>query len=295
MPQAQAQQTPFLPAQTQFNGERLADALRVIKASFDLGVATSNPDGKPISQWLAADFKKFSADDIFIIRAAITDERYDLIDSLKPTAMSRAEFTRTILREAARRGILENFYDERFQNVPMSDVTVSRPLQAPANAQRPVTANPVELALHDAAASVVFNPRTAAITIEPDVANAMRRPDLSLFGVSIVNDAATYDLGYTTGALPQFRRGQTLELGLGFVQGPEQVQQAFCPVTNEIFRQSGRTLDQTEAFSAGFIQARIDARSNFQGTDVATGITAACPSVTPPATRQDRVNLALAR
>jgi hypothetical protein len=292
-PQATAQATRFLPAQTQFSGERLTDLSRLLKARFDLGPSTRNPDGRPISQWTTADFQKLDDVDIFTIRAAVVDERYDLIDSLKPTSMSRAEFSRAILREAARRGTIENFYDDRFQGMPMANVTVARPLQVAPSAQRQVSANPVVLALYDAAKNVIRDPRTSAIAIEPDVANAMSRPDLALHGVSIANDSATYDLGYTVGALPQYRREQPLEIVLGFVQQPSQVQQAFCPIINEIFRQSGRTLDQTEAFSAGFAQARIDARTNFQGQDIASGFAAACPSVTPLATRQDRINFAL--
>jgi hypothetical protein len=292
---AQAQATPFLPAQTQFNRDLLNDSIRAIKAKFDLGVSTSNPDGKPISQWTTVDFRKFTDEDIFAIRAAFVDERYDLIDSLKPTAMSRSEFSRAILRESARRGVVENFYDRRFQGMPMADVTVARPLQATPSAQRQVSANPVVLALFDTAKNVIRDPRTSAIAIEPDVVNAMRRPDLALHGVSIANDSATYDLGYTAGALPQYRREQPLEIVLGFAQQPPQVQQAFCPIVNEIFRQSGRTLDQTEAFSAGFAQARIDARTSFQGQDIASGFVAACASITPLATRENRINFAIVR
>lgn len=292
-----AQQTPqaSLPAQRSFNQQALEDLARGIIARFDLGRTSDNPNGTPISQWTAQDFFKFDNSEIFAIRAMFSDERYDLIDQIKPTSMNREQFSRAILRESARRGILENPYERRFSDIPTNDVTVMRPLGVSPQAQRAVTASPVTLALNDSATNVILNPRTAGILIEPDVARAMGRPDLALNGVSIANDAATYDFGYTVGALPEFRRGQQLEKGLGFVQPPEVVQQAYCNVTAEIFRQSGRTLDQTEAFSAGFIQARIDARTNFQGTDIPVGTTASCPVVTPRVTTQDRINFALAR
>ncbi len=52
----------------------------------------------------------------------------------------------------------------------------------------------------------------------------------------------------------------------------------------------GRTLDQTEAFTAGFVQARVDARSNFQGTDIPVGFSSPCSSVSARVTLQDRLN-----
>jgi hypothetical protein len=224
-----------------------------------------------------------------------SDERYDLIDQIKPTTMNREQFSRAILRESARRGIVDNPYERRFSDFPQRNITVTRPLGVSPNPQNQVTASPVILALNDSATNVILNPRTAGFLIEPDVARAIGRPDLALNGVSIANDAATYDFGYTVGALPEFRRGQQLEKVLGFVQPPDVVQQAFCPVVGEIFRQDGRTLDQTEAFTAGFIQARIDARTNFQGTDIPVGTTALCPASAPRVTSKDRIDFRIVR
>ena len=291
---AQAQATPApqtsLPAERSFNQQALEDGARIIVARFDLGRTSSNPDGRPISQWTAQDFFKFSNSEINLIRAMFSDERYDLIDQIKPSSMNREQFSRATLREAARRGTLENPYMRRFSDLPTNEVSVMRPLGVSPEAQRQVTATPITLTFYDNAAIIIINPRIARIEIEPDVARAIGRPDFAGSGVSIANDAATYDLGYTVGALPQFRRGQILGLALGFAQPAEVLEAAFCPISSEIFRLEGRTLDQTEAFAAGFAQARIDARSNFQGTNIPVGLSSPCPSISARVTLQDRLN-----
>jgi hypothetical protein len=290
-----APQVTSMPVERTFNQTALEDGARITIARFDLGRTSSNPNGTPISQWTAQDFFKFSDSEISLTRSMFGDERYDLIDQIKPKSMNRVQFGRAILRESARRGILANPYERRFGGIPTNAVTVIRPLGVLPEAQDRVAAAPLRLTLHNNATVIIKNPRIAGIQIEPDVAHAMGRPDLALHGVSIANDAATFDFGYTVGAMPEFRRGQTLELSLGFAQTPEVLQTAFCLIVGEIFRQPGRTLDQTEAFSAGFVQARMDARSNFQGSDIPVGLSASCPSTASRATTQDRLNFGLAR
>lgn len=282
--------------ETGFNEASLERFVGNMEGIYNTGRNSSNPTGQPLRNWTPDDFGVLGTDMLTLIRAVISSERYDLVDRLKPQSMSRAEYSRAILREAARRnnGDLEDFYAYRL-DAPVSSVTVSRPIGVAASAQVRVTADPEILAIHDAAANILKNPRYGGVVFEPDVAQAMRRPDLALAGVPVRTDAATYDLGYTAGATVAMRSGQQLPLSIGFVEKPDQVQPAYCAVTNDIFSRQGRIVDQTEAFTAGFAQARIDAKSNFQGQEVATGLFGSCPVQTTPLTTNTRLALAITR
>jgi hypothetical protein len=274
---------------SEFKAKGLEDAADRTIEMYNLGVVSGNPDGKPLAQWTPADFYKFHDNAIDELRAMISDERYDLIDRIKPTAMNRAEFVRSVMRETAKRGTTEHYYDWRFRDIPLTDVSVARPLDVPAASQRTVSANPVQLALHDAAAAVIKNPRAGAMVIEPDVAAKIGKSALS---ISLATDTSTYDLGYTVGALPLFRIGMPMAIAINFGQGRDNVQKAYCSIAFEIFK-TGRTLDQTEVFSAGFLQARIDGKSNFEGTEKETGAFAPCASGALSVTTEDRLNFRL--
>lgn len=294
---AKAQPTPApRNPETGFNDTFLEQSVLDLEGIFNSGPNSSNPTGRPLRNWTPDDFGVLSTNMLTIIRAVISSERYDLVDRLKPENMGRAEYSRAILRESASRnnGDLENFYSRRLA-APVSSVTVSRPIGVPTSAQVRVTADPSILAIHDAAVSILRNPKYAAVVFEPDVAQAMGRPDRALAGVPVRTDASTYDLGYTAGAAAALRAGQSLALSVGFVEAPEKVQRAYCMIAFDIFRSAGRTVDQTEAFSAGFLQARIDARSNFQGQEVPLAFNSPCPSVSAPLTNQDRLDFAIVR
>lgn len=293
---AQAPAATERNSETGFSDAGLEGFVTRMEGVFNSGQNSSNPAGRPLRNWTPDDFGVLGTDMLTLIRAVISSERYDLVDRLKPQSMRRAEYSRAILREAARRnnGDLEDIYAYRL-DAPVSSVTVSRPIGVAASAQVRVTADPEILAIHDAAANILKNPRYGGVVFEPDVAQAMRRPDLALAGVPVRTDAATYDLGYTAGALVSFRQGQPLALSVSFVQKAPVVQAGYCAVAFDIFRSSGRTVDQTEAFVAGFAQARVDARRGFQGQDAALGIMAHCPPVAVTLSNQDRLNFAIVR
>jgi hypothetical protein len=235
-----------------------------------------------------------------IIRAMIQDERYDLVDRIKPTAMSRAEFSRAVLRELARRGELKTLYDRRFSDVSERVATVQRPLHVPPANQRTQKGDVVTIALSDAATNAVVNPLSAKafrINIENDVAAQIGLPvraDGNLSGIDTRTDTAAYDLGYTVGALPQFRVGAIFEKGISFKEeGHAKINYAFCLVVNNIFSMEGRIINQRQVFTVGFMQGRIDTRNNFQSTEYKIGIFDLCPAHTPVPTEQDLANLAL--
>lgn len=272
-----------------------------ISVIYNSGAVKQNPDGKPLAQWTVDDIKgKFITSELNIIRAIIQDERYDLVDRIKPTAMSRSEFSRAVLRELAKRGELKTLYDRRFSDVSERVATVQRPLQVPPANQRTVTGDVVTIALSDAATNAVVNPLSTEafrINIENDVAAQIGLPvqaDGKLSGIDTRTDTAAYDLGYTVGALPQFRRGAPFEKGITFrEQDANEINEGYCVVVNEIFAQSGRSLNQREVFTAGFSQGRSDARTNFQGREAQTGLFDLCPARTPAPTEQDLAKLAL--
>lgn len=294
-PQAQQPATTRNP-QTGFNEVLLERFVGNMEAIYNTGPNSSNPRGLPLRNWTPDDLGVLDTATLSAIRAIISSERYDLVDRLKPQNMSRAEYSRAILREAASRnnGDLEDFYSHRLA-APVASVQVSRPIGVPASSQVRVSADPAILAIHDAAVNILRNPRYAGVVFEPDVAQAMGHPELALAGVTVRTDASTYDLGYTAGATVVMRNGKALPLSIGFVENVDQVHAGYCAVTNDIYARQGRSVDQTEAFSAGFAQARIDARSNFQGQDVPTGLNGACPAQTPPVTDNVRIALAITR
>lgn len=260
------------------------------------GVSNVNPDGKPFREWNAADLSRLSEGELSTIRAISIYENYDLLDQIKPNGMSRAEFSRSILREAARRGDAMDYYERRMP-FGVDSVTVSRPQEAPPERRVTVTEHPAFITARDATVGILRNRNLGAITVQPDVAaQTGLRPDPQgrPAGFGIQTDTSAYDLGYTMGAAPQNRPNGSTPLELLFDQGPEQITYGYCAATNDMYARQGRTIDQQEAFSAGWLQGRQDARSDFSPTDVRIGVLGTvCPVSTPPVNDNVRQMLAL--
>lgn len=297
----QAQQDPQDPRlQT---GPTPPDRIYEAQARFVRGYITDfggrtqyNPDGKNFRDFTAADFSRLPDRDLSTIRAIFIEENYDLIDQIKPTRMSRAEFSRGILREAARRGEAMNYYEFRMP-FGVENVTVARPQEAPPERRVNLTESPAFITARDTAVGILRNRNLGSVNVQPDVAAQVGlRPDAQgrLPGFGIPTDTAAYDLGYTMGAVPQNRPNGSAPLELLFDQGPEQITYGYCAATNDIYAQRGRVIDQQEAFSAGWMQGRQDARSDFNPTDVRIGVLGSvCPVSTPPVNDNVRLMLAL--
>lgn len=260
------------------------------------GRSSYNPDGKPLRQWNATDLTRLTTGELSTIRAIFIFENYDLVDRIKPDGMSRAEFSRSILRESSRRGEVMDYYERRLP-FAVDTVTVARPQEAPAAQRVTVTESPALITARDAAVGILRNRNLGAITVQSDVATQTGiRPDPQgrPAGIGIQSDTSVYDLGYTMGAIPQNRANGSLPLSLLFDRTPAEISSAYCVATNDIYAQRGRTIDQQEAFSAGFAQGRSDTGANFDPAEARIGILGTvCPTNTPAVNDNTRLMLAL--
>lgn len=255
-----------------------------------------NPDGKSFRQWNAEDLARVPTEGLNRIRAMFFFENYDLVDQIKPTAMTRAEFSRSVLRELGRRGDIMDYYENRMP-FSVNTVTVARPQEAPLERRVTVTEDPAFITARDAAIGILRNPRLGAITVQPDVMeqtglrpDPLGRPP----GFGIQTDTSAYDLGYTMGAAPQNRPNGSTPLTLIYDKSDAEIRYGYCAATNNIYAQRGRTIDQQEAFSAGWLQGRQDTSTNFAPTDMRIGVLGSvCPLTTPPLDTNARQMLAL--
>lgn len=268
------------------------------------GRTSLNLDGKHFREWNPADFSRLTDSELSNIRAVFAQENYDLIDQIRPTSMNRTEFARSILREAARRGNIMDYYERRmpFGLTPGVDisglspeelserrrvnVTVSRPQEAAPENRRTVTVDAAFITARDATVAILRNRLHASINVQPDVAAQTGIvPDAQgrLPGFDILTDAAVADLAYSMAAAPQNRKDGSTPLELVFDQGEEQIRYGYCAVANDIYAQRGRTIDQQLALSPMWLQAREDTRSNFDPSEVRIGVLGeVCPPNTPP-------------
>lgn len=229
------------------------------------------------------------------------------VDSIRPTSMSREQFLHVLLREAAKRGVLENalpFLDGSTasfdtgslgqpQKLPAQFVIISRPLDA-LPAQR-VTASVLakDAAYRDLAVFIIQNrlrrPRWT-VKLERDVA-AQIGDDKGTTLVSLPTDTHAFIAGYIAGSNPQFYNGRQpgqaigpLPLTLGFNNAfsEAQVREAYCsiiPVILQRHRSSDENLNM--AASAGFLMAREDARDNFASNEHRLGFNGTLCPATP--------------
>ncbi len=205
---------------------------------------------------------------ITLLVGAFADERYDLVDDMKPTKMSREEFMHVALREGQRRNVLETVLNKT-GFVPRSeidkDVTVRRPSGVDPEFQSIVTARAGDVAFYDAAIGTLISPMTASFVLQPEVAAQVGLPKGRTNEVILKNDTEVVILGYMVGANPNSFPGTNasmpagkLPLSIGFAEQPQELIKPYCSALSNITK-PGRDIDQTVALSAGIIMARTDA------------------------------------
>ena len=266
-----------------------------------------NPFGRHYRSMTARDFSLLPPKmDIAIkfIVGAIFDERYDVIDDIKPTNMSRIEFTHVMLREARLRELLP----ELLNNTGLIDkeytdkmVTVRRPLGVPTDQRQSVTGPAVNLAFRDIAIDMLNKPLEGAFLLQPDIARQVGLKPNETNRIELPKDMHALIVGYMVGSdpanyprnNPALRPG-TSPVELYYDKTPSEVRTAYCASANNIAN-PGRSVDQTVAMSTGFIMARTDAALGY-GRDVGSekiGFGGEACSVTPPAWNKNmRVALA---
>lgn len=260
----------------------------VVRASLERFVAghivlfgnDNNATNKTFHNWNAEDLRHLPDGSLSVYRSLFYREHYDLVDQILPRSMSREEFGRAILRESARRGLEIDYYDDRFE-FNRTEVEVRRPLNVPSAEQVNVRISPSAITARDAAIDFLNNPRQAAMVVKPDVVAQTGPYAVPGLGITAYTDAAAYDLGYTVGVHPDFRRTGRLPISVRFEESEEQVKAFYCWGSKEIFARQGRSLNQAQAFAIGIVQGRTDARK-LSDTSIPLAALGPCPQ-NPPA------------
>jgi hypothetical protein len=263
--------------------EQAAREAEVHRGVFD----PANPDNpilrKSYRDLTAADFQRLPREgDVAILSALLTysKEYYDLVDSIKPTAMTREQFLHVLLREAARRDIVGQVLNNTGfvpRSLANQNVTISRPLDVPTEQRATATIPAGDAVYRDVATQLLQNPRRVVVPMERDIANQIGFTNGG-GGIAISSDMSALIAGYTAGANPRFFNGRQsgqpvgpMPLSLGFdrlVTVP-QLRAAYCAVVPAITEPGrARGVYQNMATSAGFLMAREDARNGFVSNDV---------------------------
>lgn len=250
---------------------------------FDPATPDNPIPGKSYRDLTAEDFQRLPRyADVVIVSALLyfSSEYYDVIDSMKPSAMTREQFSHVLLREAARRDILgqilnNNEYVPR--TVANQNVTISRPQDVPAVQRTSATIPARDAVYRDLATSLLQNPRAIEVAMQGDIKDQTGLNN-TRYSVFVDNDMDAVIIGYAAGANPLFFNGNQagrpagpLPLSLGFDRSVTipQLHEAYCAIVPAIVQPGrARGVDQNMAVSAGFLMAREDAANGFASNDI---------------------------
>lgn len=300
--------------------ERIADEKTkewVDAIAFSLSAnANVNPPRKSYKNYTSSDLMSLDTATLSTMRNLFTDEKYTYTDKLLPDGMNRAEYTRAILRELARRGEVADKYIGFPTNNPAiqtKSISVVRTAPGVAGAKPEMVTEQINtLVIHDAAVDMILQ-SPEGLRLSADVVKAIGLDGGRLYPLK--NDAEAYDFGYAVGSMPRFRQNDALKIGLKIDPTPAQVelirsavdrmtkgktdaeveamrsevqqvvttmsnqfnQNNYCTSTDLLFKE-GRAHDNRTAMLLGMAQARIDARSDFKPTSDHIGLFGDCPN-----------------
>lgn len=293
--------------------QEISDAVNAYMLKY---AGKNNPVGKDHIYFTSADLAKVDSEMLRVVRSIINTENYPYIDKLVPKNMDRAEFTRAVLRELARRGEVAYPYNTFPTNKPElqnTQITVERfPFYVQDAKAEKVTERVGNIAIHDGFVDIAQN-NSAAIRLISDVGSKVGVVGGRAYPID--TDAEAFDFGYTVGAQQAFRQKNGLKLVL-FVtptreeteqliaaeneikkgKTPDQiaaiqnqidaatrqkadalVQQKYCRDVATIF-EPGNAISNKEAMIRGFTQARVDIRTDFDPANDRIGLYGDCPS-----------------
>ncbi len=238
---------------------------------------------------------------ITVMVGIVAEERYDILDSIKPTNMPRTEFIHMILREGARRHVLERVLN-RTGFIPRDQmekqISVRRPSGVDEQFQRIITTRAADVAFYDVAIGTLISPNSASFILQPEVAAQLGLPQGRTNEIILKNDTQVMILGYLVGSNansfpgtnPAMPAGK-LPLSIGFEAQPADLIAPYCSALSNIAN-PGRDVDQTVALSAGIIMARTDA-ANGMGNNVELGFNNMSCRVQPSSPWNDNMRIAL--
>ncbi len=261
---------------------------RVVDLTLKFYVPNNPKNGthKSIKDWTAADFKNIDRDDLRELANIMSTEHYSVSDDLLPKGMSRQDFVRSLDREMARRDTLKTDYlDRLFVNVPkpVPQVRVLRAAHTiggkPGNSITPEMVQEAAgiIALRDMAINITTDSQDTYIPLQPDFTKAVGLNPNTV--VPLRSDVRAYEVGYLVGSRREFTQSNGLYLGVHFDEPLQTVQSGYCATVAQIF-QPGKAYDNSVSVVNGFMQARVDARTNFEPTTEHVGLGIECP-VTP--------------
>jgi len=298
-------------AAIQFTDEQIEDYVSAYQIRY---ARTNHAIGKSFTDFTSADIAKLDSPRLQALRNMMTLEKFHITDRLLPNNMDRTEFTRSILRELARRSEVAfpfNLFPTGDPALQNTQATVTRFPFAVDNAQSEQVAQSVgSMVMRDGFVDIMQT-NASGIRLSSDVGAPVGLKGLTY---PIATDTEAFTFGYAVGAQPQFQKNDALKLTLTLAPNREQselisaqrdemekrgtpkpeldalerreankfVQSNHCADIAAIF-EAGRALNNNEAVARGFIQARVDARSEFspivngQPKD-RLGIYADCPS-----------------
>ena len=247
--------------------------------------------------WSSDNIREKENTQLFAVLGALSADAPQYTNQFKPSNMTAEQFHRMIVRECQRRGILDDYYEGRInyaetgriaRDNPVADIArsfVRRSFSFP-NEENGTPANlemnPLQVAIYDAGTDMFFRNQLVS-PLSSDVARALnlpRKPDGKPYEIGMTTDVDHYTLGYALGSMneinPANPNAQTT-VRATVDNTPENIQAAFCREVPKLF-EAGRGMQPRDAAVAGFMQGRIDARSNFEGRETEVGLFAPCPT-----------------
>lgn len=253
---------------------------------------TGNPvRGKSFRDLTAEDFRSIPRDlDGLVILPIILygTERYDLIDRIRPTAMSRDEFFHVMLRENAYRntlGVALNNSEYVPNEVSERPITVTRPVNRDGTVVDTTVQIPAgDIAFRDAATDILANGRLQVVEMHADVLRQTLPPDIVRSTAEINTETSAMILGVFAGTNPNFLTADSaLPLSAYYPKSKAETQTAVCaalPAITEPGRPRG--MNQNMALSAGLLLGRQYSNERYENLSTDYGVLGdICPSTAP--------------
>ncbi len=195
-------------------------------------------------------------------------DKPDIAEAITPAGISAAEFHRYMLAKLAAQGRPTDIYRGESTKEGTKEYSINgQPVQLKPSEFYSFTLNKVLLA----------DANTPLTPLEQRLKNDNAN----------LSDVAVLASGYAAGAVPTFNPRITPDtnapMSINIGADVNAIQNWYCEEIKKPFERNGNDLDNKTAYTLGFIQARTDARNNFEVSG-GVGITEPCPPAQTPNT-----------